>query len=121
MDPIYINKNVLDPENVAGPVFAFPGYSEKQKKIVTMTRQKETQVCVTAHVKTRDNITLYNQFSLQNLNFKEGDSGTCIYGRCKPSEPIGCIGMLIGLSTTGQYIFTPMKDILNALGVANMH
>lgn len=85
-----------------------------------MHREQELIVPIPAHVRTRNNIILYNQFVIRNMQFQEGDSGTCIYGKCMTSGHAGCIGMLIGSSTSGQYIVTPMKDILNALGVNNM-
>lgn len=60
---------------------------------------------------------MYNQFVVQNMDFQEGDSGTCIYSPFTGSPDIGCIGMLIGKSTSGECIVTPMKEILKALEV----
>ncbi|CAG2236694.1 unnamed protein product [Mytilus edulis] len=120
LDLKYLNKNVLDPANISFRALALSAQSEKQENYVTLHREQEVIVPIPAHVRTRNNIILYNQFVIRNMQFTEGDSGTCIYGKCMTSGHEGCIGMLIGASTSGQYIVTPMKDILNALGVNNM-
>lgn len=108
---------MLDPDDVVSQALAVSSYSGKQEGYVILHKEKEVKIPIPTHVRTRDNIILYNQYSLQNMQFQDGDSGTCIYGKCMKSGKKGCIGMLIAKSTSGQYIITPMKDILNALGV----
>lgn len=120
LDSIYLNDNVLDPEGITSRALSLSAFSGKQEKHVTIHKEKEILIPIPAHVRTRDNIIMYNQISLRNMEFQEGDSGTCIYGKCLKSGKKGCIGMFIGKSTSGQYIVTPMKDILDSLGVKNM-
>lgn len=56
--------------------------------------------------------TLYNQISLRNLIFLQGDSGTCIYVKDE-SGLTGCIGMAIAAHPDGGCIITPMTAILS--------
>lgn len=51
------------------------------------------------------------------MDFQPGDSGTCIYTPSTEDKEKGCIGMLIGKSTSGECIVTQMKEILKALEV----
>lgn len=117
LSSLYLNDNYLDLTDVTNQAVAFSAYSGKQEGYVKVHKENEVNILIPTHVRTRDKLIFYNQLTLQNMNFRPGDSGTCIYGKCSKSGKKGCIGMLVGISTSGQYIVTPMQDILNAFGV----
>ncbi|CAG2208086.1 unnamed protein product [Mytilus edulis] len=113
----YLNHNAIDPGELRGAI-AFCGYSGNQKRNL-QTLQKNVLINKPAHFQSGD-ITMFNQLCLSNLygtcgmKFQAGDSGTCVYVDTPSylNKKTGCIGMLIGKSTCGHFILTPMKEIL---------
>lgn len=96
---------------------ALSAITGKQENFISVNKRKKLSVIVPGcHARIDTNI-MYNQFVIKNMDFKEGDSGTCIYTQFTGSEEKGCIGMLIGKSTSEDFIVTPMKEILKALEV----
>lgn len=113
---IYLNDNFIDTEVKHSMAFALSAITGQQKRFINVSKSDKLSVLVPSHVRINTNI-MYNQFVVQNMDFQEGDSGTCIYSPFTGSDDIGCIGMLIGKSTSGECIVTPMKEILKALEV----
>lgn len=114
---IYLNDNFIDTDIEHSMAIALSAFTGKQESFISVNKSKQLSVIVPGgHVRMNTNI-MYNQFVIKNMEFDEGDSGTCIYTQFTGSEEKGCIGMLIGKSTSKEYIVTPMKEILKALNV----
>ncbi|XP_052075331.1 uncharacterized protein LOC127712758 [Mytilus californianus] len=113
---IYLNENFIDIEVKHSMAIALSAITGKQERFISLSKSNKLSVLVPSHVRVNTNI-MYNQFSIQNMDFQPGDSGTCIYSPFTGSDDIGCIGMLVGKSTSGECIVTPMKEILKALEV----
>lgn len=113
---IYLNENFINTEVKHSMAIALSAITGKQERLISLSKNDKLSVLVPTHVRINTNI-MYNQFVVQNMDFQEGDSGTCIYSPFTGSDDIGCIGMLIGKATSGECIVTPMKEILKALEV----
>ncbi|VDI63894.1 Hypothetical predicted protein [Mytilus galloprovincialis] len=113
---IYLNENVYDSDDVHSRAIALSSFSGKQERLISKIKRKIVSIPLQCHVRM-DTIIMYNQYSIQNMDFRDGDSGTCIYATEAGSQKKGCIGMLVGKSTSGECIFTPIKEILKALEV----
>ncbi|CAC5381194.1 unnamed protein product [Mytilus coruscus] len=114
---IYLNENFIDTDVKHSIAIALSAITGKQESFISVNASKKLSVIVPGgHARINTNI-MYNQFVIKNMDFEEGDSGTCIYTQFTGSEEKGCIGMLIGKSTSGECIVTPMKEILKALEV----
>lgn len=111
-----MNENVYDSDDVHSRAIALSSFSGKQERLISKIKRKIVSIPLQCHVRM-DTIIMYNQYSIQNMDFREGDSGTCIYATEAGSQKTGCIGMLVGKSTSGECIFTPIKEILKALEV----
>lgn len=111
-----MNENVYDTDDVHSRAIALSSFSGTQERLISSIKVQKVTIPVQCHVRMND-ILMYNQYSIQNMDFKQGDSGTCIYAIKTGSQETGCIGMLVGKSTSGECIFTPMKEILKALKV----
>lgn len=109
----YLNHNAIDPVTLRNAK-AFCGYSGNQISDLK-TLKKNVLVRMPSHLQYGD-ITMYNQLCLYGMQFQPGDSGTCVYVDTPAvfSRHTGCIGMLIGQSTCGHYVLTPMNEILKA-------
>ncbi|CAC5382928.1 unnamed protein product [Mytilus coruscus] len=116
LSSIYLNENFIDSDVEYSTAIALSAFSGEQKKLISLRKEEKSFILVPSHVKIDTNI-MYNQFSIQNMDFQEGDSGTCIFASGTGSQEKGCIGMLVGKSTSGECIVTPMKEILKALEV----
>ncbi|CAC5399691.1 unnamed protein product [Mytilus coruscus] len=114
---IYLNENFIDSDVEHSRAVALSAITGEQERLIGVRKRNRLFVLVPSHVRIETNHIMYNQFSIQNMDFEAGDSGTCIYAPFTGSEQKGCIGMLVGKSTSGECIVTPMKDILKALGV----
>ncbi|CAC5380599.1 unnamed protein product [Mytilus coruscus] len=113
---IYLNENFIDTDVKHSMAIALSAVTGKQERLISLSKSNKLSVLVPSHVRVDTNI-MYNQFSIQNMDFQPGDSGTCIYTSFTGSDDIGCIGMLVGKSTSGECIVTPMKEILKAFEV----
>ncbi|CAG2185935.1 tag [Mytilus edulis] len=106
----YLNNNAIDPVTLRNAK-AFCGISGNQMCDLK-TAQKNILVRTGTHIQSRG-IKMYNQVCIYGMKFQEGDSGTCVYVHTPGYNRLtGCIGMLIGMSTCGNYVLTPMKEIL---------
>ncbi|CAC5382925.1 unnamed protein product [Mytilus coruscus] len=112
----YLNDNFYDSDDVHSRAIALSSFSGSQERLISAIKMNRVKIPLQCHVRM-DTILMYNQYSIQNMDFGEGDSGTCIYAIETGSQETGCIGMLVGKSTSGECIFTPMKEILKALEV----
>ncbi|XP_052081010.1 uncharacterized protein LOC127718976 [Mytilus californianus] len=109
----YLNNNAIDPVTLRNAK-AFCGYSGNQISD-SKTLKRNVLVRMPSHLQS-GYITMFNQLCLYGMDFQPGDSGTCVYvdNSSYFSRQTGCIGMLIGQSTCGHYVLTPMKEILKA-------
>ncbi|XP_063404441.1 uncharacterized protein LOC134687914 [Mytilus trossulus] len=115
---IYLNENKLpNPAVIQSKAVALSAITGEQRKDIQVKQVKELFIRYSTHARLSNNITVYNQLTIENMDFQSGDSGTCIYAICPRKEDSGCIGMLIGKSTSGQFVVTPIDEILKALGV----
>lgn len=108
----YLNHNAIDPIKLRD-ARAFCGVSGNKKGAVTAVRKPRVLIRTPAHIQY-GKITMFNQLCLYGMQFQPGDSGTCVYIHTPGNfnRQTGCIGMLIGQSTSGHSILTPMKEIL---------
>lgn len=111
-----MNENFIDTEVKHITAIALSAITGKQERLISLSKSDKLFCLVPSHVRMNTHI-MYNQFVVKNMDFQEGDSGTCIYSKFTGSDDIGCIGMLVGKSTSGECIVTPMKEILKALQV----
>lgn len=113
-----MNENALpNPDVIEEKAVAISAITGEQRKDIQTKKVNEVVIRYSAHVKWSNEIQMYNQLTIENMDFQPGDSGTCIYAICSQEKDSGSIGMFIGQSTSGQFIVTPMDEILKALGV----
>ncbi|CAG2221210.1 unnamed protein product [Mytilus edulis] len=115
---IYLNENALpNPDVVQSNALSLSAITGEQRGNIQTKKVKELVIRYSTHVRLPNNIQMYNQLTIENMDFQPGDSGTCIYAICPRNKDSGCIGMFIGKSTSGQLVVTPIDEILKALGV----
>lgn len=113
-----MNENALpSPDVIEKKAVALSAITGEQRKAIKTKKVNEVVIRCSTHVRMSNEIQMYNQLTIENMDFQRGDSGTCIYAICPKEQDSGSIGMLIGQSTSRQFVVTPMNEILKALGV----
>ncbi|CAC5380592.1 unnamed protein product [Mytilus coruscus] len=75
---IYLNENFIDTAVQHSRAIALSAITGRQERLISLSKSDKLSVLVPSHVRINTNI-MYNQFVVQNMDFQEGDSGTCIY------------------------------------------
>ncbi|CAG2212541.1 unnamed protein product [Mytilus edulis] len=83
---IYLNENALpNPDVVQSNALSLSAITGEQRGNIQTKKVKELVIRYSTHVRLPNNIQMYNQLTIENMDFQPGDSGTCIYAICPPT------------------------------------